>query len=401
MAIRTRYQHSEVRNTRKRSAGAAISETDPKGTTSRKRSRATIWFVLPLAALWAIPVIIFVALVPLSRSQESIALTAKAPEAVRIGSHLDAGRQGVDVKVLESSAAQVDSSMSGVVTAVSVTAGAQLTNGAPLVSINGTPVLAFIEPFPLYRSLSTGATGADVNELAAYLSSVGVMPPQPTATRYNSAIAAGVSAFEKKIGMAPDGTFQPQYVAWVPPQAVAIKTVKVDVGDSVQPGVPIAEGSSIPQNVQFSVTGTDGETPTFPAAGKLRLTAGQSHIDIDSLQLTQEARTAVDGFLAASSASGAISSNQAAGSTTYSGAVLSLASPEKVGVVPSSAIFSTSAGKACIFVQSGSAVRASPLSKTELINGELGSIAVSSDLIGAKVVRDPPDLSPKVLATCR
>ena len=358
-------------------------------------------FAVPLVALWVVPVALFVVLVPVSQSQESSALIARTPGSIIVGSRLDASRQTVDIAIRDGLSAGVRSALSGLVTSVSVAQGAEIANGGTLVSVDGVPVRAYQEAAPLYRDLAMGDHGSDVLQLGQYLSSLGLMPASAVSTTYGRPLANGVSAFEKQAGVKPDGHFSASLVAWVPTGATKAGLVKVTTGQTVASGDILVESSAAPSAVKFTVTGESSKAPNAPVGQALRLTAGAAHVDIQSLALTAAERTAVLDLLTAAAASGSVTASTASGSTTFSGAILAVASPQHIGSVPSSAVYVTPGGAACIFVVSGAATHAVVLAAPQLINGELGSVAVPNDLIGKRVVRDPTALPAKTAETCR
>lgn len=380
--------------------------TMSKGDSASGRPRSGIAFVLPLVALWVIPVLLFVTLVPFSQSMESTALAARAPVTVAVGSRLDAARQAVDVTAVTSASSQVKSATSGLVTAVKVAPNSPMVNGTPLIDVSGTTIRAYIEPSPLFRDLSVGAKGDDVSQLGSFLASLGLLPAASISSTYGRSLAAAASAYAKSIGVTPNGVFSAANVAWVPADSTSVGVVKVRVGDTVGAGDVLIESAGVPTSVKFVVSGGGSQKPTVPT-GTLRLTSGSAHLDIESLSLTPAESSSVLGFLVAATTSGSVSatsqgSQGSQGSQTiYSGAVLSVASPTRVGVVPSGSIYLTGSDVACVFVAQSKTYRSIRLSAPDLIRGELGSVAVPTTLIGSRVVRDPSALPPTVRATCK
>ena len=371
-----------------------------KGDSAIRRPRSGIAFVLPLVALWVVPVLLFVALVPFSQSMESTALAARAPVTVAVGSRLDASRQAVDVTAITSASSQVKSATSGLVTAVRVAPDSPMVNGTPLIDVSGTTIRAYIEPSPLFRDLSVGAKGDDVSQLGDFLASLGLIPPASVSSTYGRSLAAAASAYAKSIGVTPNGVFSAANVAWVPADSTSVGVVKVRVGDTVGAGDVLIESAGVPTSVKFVVSGGGGQKPTVPT-GTLRLTSGSAHVDIESLSPTPAESSSVLGLLVAATTSGSVSATTQGSQTIYSGAVLSVASPARVGVVPSGSIYLTGSDVACVFVAASKTYRSIRLSAPDLIRGELGSVAVPTTLIGSRVVRDPSALPPTVRATCK
>ncbi|MET4706085.1 hypothetical protein [Frigoribacterium sp. UYMn621] len=374
--------------------------TMSKGDSASGRPRSGIAFVLPLVALWVIPVLLFVTLVPFSQSMESTALAARAPVTVAVGSRLDASRQAVDVTAVTSASSQVKSATSGLVTAVKVAPNSPMVNGTPLIDVSGTTIRAYIEPSPLFRDLSVGAKGDDVSQLGSFLASLGLLPAASVSSTYGRSLAAAASAYAKSIGVTPNGVFSAANVAWVPADSTSVGVVKVRVGDTVGAGDVLIESAGVPTSVKFVVSGGGSQKPTVPT-GTLRLTSGSAHVDIESLSLTPAESSSVLGLLVAATTSGSVSATSQGSQTIYSGAVLSVASPARVGVVPSGSIYLTGSDVACVFVAESKTYRSIRLSAPDLIRGELGSVAVPTTLIGSRLVRDPSALPPTVRATCK
>jgi hypothetical protein len=367
----------------------------------RWRSISGLLFLAPLIALWAIPVVIFVVLVPEAQGQEANALQPGVVRTVTVGSRLDAATQAVDVSVTSPPAAEVKSATSGLVTSVSAVAGRTLINGDLLFTVDGAGVLAYAAPSPLYRDLAPGAKGSDVHELAQYLSAIGLLPPGSVSASYGRSIAAAVSKLETRIAVTADGNFRTGFVAWVPPATTAIGEVVARVGDHVNPGDVLVRGSAAPTRVSFTTTGSTNARPVVPP-GTVRLRSGDAHIDFGSLALGAAEKATLQSFLVEGVAIGGISVTTPPGSaaTIYSGAVLSAAKPQKVAVVPSSSLYATNSGRTCVFTVSRNEYRAVGLTHPELISGELGSVSVPAELVGRTVVRDPSELSTKTRTSC-
>ncbi|MET4781721.1 peptidoglycan-binding protein [Glaciihabitans sp. UYNi722] len=360
-------------------------------------------FVLPLLALWIVPVAIFVLLVPAAQSQEAISLQPGAVRTVSVGSRLDSATQAVDVTLTGPPPAEVKSAASGLVTSVDVKAGSPIASGTKLASVNGVAILAYAAPSPLYRDLGAGIRGADVEALSTYLRDIGLLRAGDVSSVYGPVLAKAVSALEKRIGAGVDGVFQVGFVAWVPPGTAAVGTVKVSVGDSLAAGAALVLGGGASTSVTFVRTGDTGGRPVAPK-GVLRLRSGKAQVDFASLTLTADEGGSIQAFLTAAVTAGGVTAKQTTadtGTITYTGAILSAAAPSKVAVVPSSALYATAGGHTCVFTASRAGFRAVTLPHPELITGELGSVSVPSSLVGKSVVRDPTALSSKALRSCK
>ena len=395
-------------------------------TAEGSTSSAGWVFLLPLLALWAIPVLLLGFLVPFSRGEESLSLRPSEVKTVVVGSRFDSAQQSVDVQVSAPPPAQVKSATAGLVTKVSVAAAATITNGMPLMVVAGAPVLAYRADAPLYRDLALGATGADVQELGVWLHGLGLLVSAANGSKYTATFAAAVTKLEKKYGLSPEGIMRVSLLAWVPAQTNTADTVKVRLGDTVAVGDVLVEGASAPTAIAIALSGVTAARPNVPP-GALRLTAGANHIDVESLNLTAAERAKVATFLTQQVAAGTVStapgstrtasgaagsgtesSGDATVSTTYTGTTLAAAAAKKVGVVPSSAVFSSTSGTICVFERlaataSNSTERTTALAiaAPEMLLGELGSISVPAKMIGKTIIRNPTSLPAATQKLCR
>lgn len=126
----------------------------------------------------------------------------------------------------------------GVVTSVSVTEGATITNGAELFRVDGTPVFALVTPTPFYRTLASGDDGDDVRVLQELLRDLGYYDGTIDSD-YGGATQEAVRDFlesrdlDRTHRVGPE-TFQSVGSPELGTPVVA--SLSVGVGDSVQPG---------------------------------------------------------------------------------------------------------------------------------------------------------------------
>ena len=361
---------------------------------------SSIGFVFPLLALWAVPVVAFVILLPASRALESSSLASPGPTVVTVGSRLDKSSQGVDTVISRSPPASVRSAVSGLVTSVQIKVGDQIGNGTPLFSVNGASVIAFTEPMPLYRDLTSGSKGQDVRDVTLFLADLGFIPnTYDSKGTFGRVLTDAVSAFERKNGIVPDGIFHASSVAWIPTDVRKVSAIKIATGDSVAVGAEVIQGPSNAVGLRFLMTSSDSDIPKFPD-GPISMTVGSSHIEFGSLEPTETERQSLFDFLTTAESQGSATAEQTDNSVTFHGAVLSIANPKTVGTVPSSALFSSKNGTACLFIRTAVGTRPEKLSNPALITGELGSITVPAKLIGSRVIKNPGSLTRSVTDKC-
>lgn len=367
----------------------------------RRRARlSSAGFVLPLIAIWLLPIIAVIAFSGISRALENGALKPASITTVQIGSRINNSTTAVDVDVALNTAPVAKVGASGIVTALPAAAGSAVSNGVPLVEVNDRPILAFAEPSPLYRQLSMGSSGKDVTHLAEFLGSLNLLSASEKPSTYNRTVAKAVSAFQKRYGYAVDGTFDPAYVVWVPAELHTVHGLMVKLGDAINPGDPVIDGPGAASSINFKAS-SDGQTPVqLPPEVKMRLTIGGDHIDFVPPAEPADQKVMV-AALESGVAGGTVSVTRTEHLLTYKGPTLSLADPPRVGTVPSSALYVSKSGAVCVFVKRASGYSPVAVQSPELLFGELGTDAVSSTTVGQVAARSPRSLPEAVLARCK
>ncbi|MCM0639892.1 hypothetical protein [Cellulomonas wangsupingiae] len=81
--------------------------------------------------------------------------------------------------------------------------GATVDAAAVVLEVTGRPVIALPGDLPTYRTLRTGVSGPDVQQLKTALRAVGIDGGDPAGATYDAAAAAGVRALYQKVGYEP------------------------------------------------------------------------------------------------------------------------------------------------------------------------------------------------------
>ena len=81
--------------------------------------------------------------------------------------------------------------------------GATVDAAAVVLEVTGRPVIALPGDLPTYRTLRTGVSGPDVQQLKTALRAVGIDGGDPGGATYDAAAAAGVRALYQKVGYEP------------------------------------------------------------------------------------------------------------------------------------------------------------------------------------------------------
>jgi len=106
--------------------------------------------------------------------------------------------------------------------------------GQPLFKLDERPVVAFVGPLPLYRTLRVGTKGADVRQLERNLARLGYSG-LTVDDSYTAATADVVRRWQADLGLAPSGAVEPGQVVVTPgPVRIAERTARV--GDRIGGG---------------------------------------------------------------------------------------------------------------------------------------------------------------------
>ncbi|WP_318241393.1 efflux RND transporter periplasmic adaptor subunit [Cellulomonas avistercoris] len=140
--------------------------------------------------------------------------------------------------------------------------GATVDPATVVLEVVGRPVIALPGDLPTYRTLRSGVSGPDVQQLKTALRAVGLDGGDPGGATYDAAAAAGVRALYQKVG-------------YEPPTG----------GEEVQEGVKAA---------QEAVTAAQSEVRTAESAvgAAARASAGSSVTELDGQVRVAEARVA-------------------------------------------------------------------------------------------------------------
>ncbi|GAA4598704.1 hypothetical protein BJY16_002810 [Actinoplanes octamycinicus] len=132
------------------------------------------------------------------------------------------------------------SSRSGTVTWLPAV-GATVRRGKPLYKMDNKPVLLMYGTLPAYRSLSSGAEGADVKQLEKNLWALGYRG-FTVDDEYTSATADAVEQWQDDLGLDETGTVELGRVVFKP-RALRIDSHTVEPGAAAQPGTELLQVS--------------------------------------------------------------------------------------------------------------------------------------------------------------
>ncbi len=135
------------------------------------------------------------------------------------------------------------------------TAGQAVSQGQALYWVNDSPVVLLYGPTPAYRTLSSGAAGADVTELNADLVALGYATSaqlSPTSDSFGSATTAALEKLQAALGENPTGTLTLGQ-ALFEPVALRVTALSAQPGGSAQPGQSVMAGTSTTRQVQVAL----------------------------------------------------------------------------------------------------------------------------------------------------
>ena len=307
----------------------------------------------------------------LAKSSESPLESASAVEPL-IGSVERAERfqeASVAIAVQYATALAPATQASGTLTALGISPGKDVKTGTVVGSVNNQKLVAYTSKSPLFQDIDRGLKGDDVKTAQQLLKDLGFYTGAIDGDA-GPATEKSIKAFNKKYGWGKDnGTLALASLVWVGQTPVTVSEVSVTLGSSVSPGTELFKTTA--SLAAIAVT----ETPNLPADGDVTLTVNGVTVPY----------VVGSGAVTEPDAVAQIASTM--GTTTEGVGTVALVSPQVVGTVPSSAVFSDANGAACIFADvTGTAIAVSPT------GGTLGTVDLDESLVGQAVLINPRDV---------
>jgi len=134
-------------------------------------------------------------------------------------------------------------------------AGQVISQGQVLYRVNDSPVVLLYGSTPAYRTLSAGATGADVAELNADLVALGYATSaqlNPTSASFWSATTTAVKKLQAALGMTQSGMLTLGQAVFEP-TAVRVTTMSAQLGGDTQTGQTVMQATSTTRIVQVAL----------------------------------------------------------------------------------------------------------------------------------------------------
>jgi hypothetical protein len=190
--------------------------------------------------------------------------------------------------------------------------GQVISQGQVLYRVNESPVVLLYGSIPAYRTLSPGASGADVAELNADLIALGYATTtqlSATSTFFGSATSAAVERLQASLGVTLNGTLSLGQAVFEP-TAVRVTSLSAQLGGSTLSGQTVLQGSSTTRQVQVAV---DASQQTDVAVGDTVT------ITLPNNQTTSGVVSSVGTVAACPSSSGSSGSNGSSSSSPTPG----------------------------------------------------------------------------------
>jgi len=133
--------------------------------------------------------------------------------------------------------------------------GQVISQGQVLYRVNDSPVVLLYGSTPAYRTLSAGATGADVAELNADLVALGYATSaqlNPTSASFWSATTTAVKKLQAALGMTQSGMLTLGQAVFEP-TAVRVTTMSAQLGGDTQTGQTVMQATSTTRIVQVAL----------------------------------------------------------------------------------------------------------------------------------------------------
>ncbi len=236
---------------------------------------------------------------------------------------------------------------SGTVTTIPLTPGQEVTVGSVIFTVDLRPVVVAQGSVPSFRTLSGGATGADVAQLQQFLATLGLFGGEADG-RFGALTAAAVEAWQASLGLEADGVVQPADILYLPtlPARVVLDADTVFVGATLSGGARVLSILAAAPHVTISVS--ESQSAVMPDGTRVELTgphgetwnasvASRSLGDDGTVTLALEGN---DGGAVCASECGTIDPIR---STTLEASVILVETVSGL-VVPSAALTSTESG---------------------------------------------------------
>ncbi len=358
----------------------------PKRPARKRRGgsgRGPVTYVLAAALLWGGPVAVALLVRPTRLEHRALFPAEDQVRTAVVGERADDGSQPAALNLVWESPLEImwPSRISGVITDVAIQPGALIEDGSALASVDGIARLAQLTGQPMYREISSGSSGPDVDWLDALLVRKGAAPSSTLDTehRFTSATTRAVKNLQTQIGASSDGIFRPEYTVWVGSTSSGgaasrpVGQVAASVGGAAAPGSEIFRTASHLQRATLELS-APASRQVLVRDVPLSLSVGANSVDLSGLVPTAEDLASLESLFDAAT-------------TTVDAVTVRRREPFHPGVLPSSAIVPLPTGQGCVIVvPSVDQYKPRRFDPVAVDSQEPGVSYVPADLIGLTVV---------------
>lgn len=332
----------------------------------RPTSETAVWTVV--AALLVVPVLALGAWAALASTPDPTAAGQPAtPLLVPVTTTVRTPSVVVTLHTASSEGRHAASHASGTVTAVSQV-GDVLADGTTVAKIDDRPVRAMVAKAPLWRVLSVGARGEDVQRLGDFLVATGYLAQADDV--YGARYASAVAAFNRDAGVTSNvRAFDPATVVWVGRTPLTVASIDAPVGSSTTVGDTLVTGPSTIARIK--VTEPDGGLGTTFGT-KALVAVGDATVPYDVGSGTISDRRDAQAIATA------------LGTQESGTAEVRTAKPQHVHVVPASSLATGSDGTTCVYADATSA----PTPVTP-VGGGASTVQLDASFALAQVLANP------------
>lgn len=327
----------------------------------------------------------------LTRSRIPSSLTSStAAGSVQVSAAPFDDARSVSLTVSLGSSSAVAAPKGGMVTASACAPGGVISSGSSLMELDAVPVLALHTQTPLYRTLTSGTSGADALALNQALRALGYRAPDSdwmmwdTIAAYN-ALATTIGA--QQLSASNNWGIGPDSFMWLPADSLGIASCSITVGQRIEPGAAAFTSAAtpvkatLPADLSGVVAGDrtldiNGQTFDVPA-GTTELTDGAL---LSAITASSEYRVVMlTGGVGGSGGSGSGASGVAGETSGASGGgsinisyTWKLKTPIDAITVPPSAVIQATGGVGCV-ASEGKSV------PVRIISSQLGKTMIEAE----------------------
>lgn len=359
-------------------------------------------FWLPLLILWAIPAALVAFAFQQAGGAEEEALTMPLPQTVDVGAREQNFAQTVSLKLTFEEEPPAVVGAGGTVTKIDYTPHEEIHAGDAIITLNGITLRAHRSQVPFHRDLARGDSGADVAELAKYLSKqLDEEVSVDQGDKFGYRLSEAVKKYQRQIGAPATGIFEKGYVIYLTDDITQFGPALVRLGDELSPGDEFATPAEAVVAARLD-SQDGGPIKTAEVPGPYEMTLNELVIDVDELTFDEEKAREI--YETIREAEIRLSETENPAERQFPSVRVAIQNSIEVATVAPGAIYASPSGQLCIFEahQDGATLTgtAIPLNEAGGFSGEISLTALDIQHVDKTVIRAPQTLSPETLAEC-